>query len=164
MDRPDCCRPLSRLPNELLLQIMRNISDRATHLHVYSASRQFYSLINDFKWDFVSRAFTEEVIRRQHTLIISIIASRINEHPKSALKLFEGALKDLFSARKWECAYHFLFDLHPKLGKEHRGMLEQPLHNIYQEADTDGLDSWQWIKNRVKRAKTRGNYYGLAGL
>lgn len=141
MERPDCCRPLSRLPNELILQIMRNISDRATLWHMCLASRLFYCLINDSKWDFVSRAFTEEVIGGQHTLIISIIASRITDDPKSALKLLKDALEALFSARKWECAFYFLSSLRPKLRKEHRGMWLQPLHTIFREPDrSSGLE------------------------
>ncbi|OBT85162.1 hypothetical protein VE02_05634 [Pseudogymnoascus sp. 03VT05] len=137
---------LSNLPNELLVQIMFNISDRRTLLHVSLLSKQFQRLFDSKRWPLVLSAYTREGRQGQHTLdidtICNTITSRINEHPISTSKLIESYWKGLCTARRWKDAVDFLVKLDQELYNKHYDVVE-PLRTICQRALVDrSWDAW----------------------
>ncbi|KFZ25403.1 hypothetical protein V502_00107 [Pseudogymnoascus sp. VKM F-4520 (FW-2644)] len=158
---------LCKLPAELLVQIMFNISDRGTLLHVSWLSRKFQRLFDRRKWELVLSAYIKEARHGQHTLAINIITSRMNEHPISTSKLFEDYWKGLCNARRWKDAVDFLVELDQKLYNKSYDVVD-PLQTICQRAHLDGSwDAWaaaftaeyflqefgitmrQWVRDRV---------------
>ena len=135
---------LSKLPAELLVHIMFSISDRRTLLHVSWLSRQLRGLFNDKKWELVLSAYIKEARHGPHTLAVNIITSRINEHPISTSKLFQGYWKGLRNARRWKDAVDFLVELdyEQDLVSEYCDVFG-PLKTICQSAHVDtSWDAW----------------------
>ncbi|OBT39290.1 hypothetical protein VE00_10666 [Pseudogymnoascus sp. WSF 3629] len=114
-DFPHIDGPLSRLPSEIIFQIISEIMDRTTLLSVYQVKP-----FNCVNMDAFRSAYTEEVRRGEYTSdnAIDTISEHIKEHQEAALMIFEVTWKGMIREGQLKGAVSFLNRLGHGLDEE----------------------------------------------